>query len=317
MRTSHSELNETVLAVIIRRCLPPARNTRAPLPKLLSQSQIGAFNRDGFVAPVRAISGERALYYRRCLEAFEAKYPDARIKLDQKAHLLCPWVDEMIREPGILDATEDLLGPNILCWGTSLRAKQADGKTFAGWHQDTAYADVKPIVLIVALALSSSRSADGCIRGIPGSHLGPLLPHKEAFDTHSLLTREQFIDAAVDQSAAVNFELDAGDAAFFNNAIIHSSNPNLGRDRRILFLLEMIPTHAYQHSPRESATLVRGRDSLGNFDVDPRPRTEMGTTELTAWQRAVEIQASVLFRGAQRPPRALAGMTSGKPPTGA
>ena len=79
----------------------------------------------------------------------------------------------------------------------------------------------------------------------------------------------------------------------------------------------MIPTHAFQHSPRESATLVRGHDTHGNFDVDPRPQTEMGAAERIAWQRAVEIQASVLFRGAQRPPRALAGMISGKPPTGA
>jgi hypothetical protein len=43
----------------------------------------------------------------------------------------------------------------------------------------------------------------------------------------------------------------------------------------------------------------------------------MGAAELAAWQRAVEIQASVLFRGAQRPPRALKGMTSGMPPSGA
>jgi len=179
------------------------------VPKILSQSEIDAFHRDGFVSPMRAMPEERALYYRRSLESFEANYPDARIKLDQKAHLLCPWVDEMIREPRILDATEDLLGPDILCWGTSLRAKRADGKTFAGWHQDTAYADVRPIVLIVALALSSSRATDGCIRAIPGSHRGPLLPHKEAFDTHSLLTREQFIDASLEESAAVDFELDA------------------------------------------------------------------------------------------------------------
>lgn len=45
--------------------------------------------------------------------------------------MICPWIDEMIREPGLLDATEDLLGPDLLCWGTSLRAKAADGKTFA------------------------------------------------------------------------------------------------------------------------------------------------------------------------------------------
>jgi ectoine hydroxylase-related dioxygenase (phytanoyl-CoA dioxygenase family) len=286
------------------------------MPKVLSPAQIEAFDRDGFVAPVRAIPERRAIDYRRQLEAFEARYPDDRLKLDQKAHMICPWVDEMIREPGILDATEDLIGPDILCWGTSLRAKQPDGRTFAGWHQDTAYADVKPIVVIVALALSPARSGNGCIRGIPGSHRGPLLPHKEAFATDSLLSREQYIDAAFDETPTADFELDPGEIALFNNAIIHSSKPNFGSDRRILFLLEMVPTLAYQHAPRESAVLVRGQDSHGNFDTDPRPQTEMGATELAAWERAVAIQASVLFRGAQRPPRALHGMTSGRAPGG-
>src|SRR5262249_20111655 len=113
-----------------------------------------------------------------------------------------------------------------------------------------------------------------------------------------------------------DFELEPGEIALFNNAIIHSSNANHGPDRRIIFLLEMVPTHAYQHHPRESATLVRGADRYGNFDVDPRPQAELGEAELAAWQRAVEIQASVLFRGAARPPRALQGMTSGTPPGG-
>jgi ectoine hydroxylase-related dioxygenase (phytanoyl-CoA dioxygenase family) len=259
----------------------------------------------------------RAGWYRERLEAFEAAYPDDRLKLDQKAHMICPWVDEMIREPALLDAVEDLVGGNILCWGTSLRAKQPDGKTFAGWHQDTAYADVRPIVVIVALALSPASRENGCIRAIPGSHRGQLLPHKEAFRTDSILSREQYIDAPVDEAAAVDLALNPGEIALFDNAIIHSSKPNFGRDRRIIFLLEMVPTRAYQESPRESATLVRGEDAFGHFDVDPRPQTEMGQDELAAWHRAVEIQASVLFRGAQRPPRALHGMTSGRPPSGA
>ena len=59
--------------------------------------------------------------------------------LDQGASLLCPWIDEFTRLPGLLDPMEDLLGPDLLVWGVSLRLKEADGKTFAGWHQDTAY----------------------------------------------------------------------------------------------------------------------------------------------------------------------------------
>jgi hypothetical protein len=287
------------------------------MPKLLTPTQISGFERDGFVSPVRAMSERRADWYRERLEAFEAAYPDDRLKLDQKAHMICPWVDEMIREPAILDAVEDLVGGDILCWGTSLRAKHPDGKAFAGWHQDTAYADVRPIVVIVALALSRAGSENGCIRAIPGSHRGKLWPHKEAFRTDSILSREQYIDAPVDEAAAVDLALNPGEIALFDNAIIHSSKPNFGRDRRIIFLLEMVPTTAYQESPRESATLVRGEDAFGHFDVDPRPQKEMGQDELAAWHRAVEIQASVLFRGAQRPPRALHGMTSGRPPSGA
>jgi len=287
------------------------------MPKLLTPTEIAGFERDGFVSPVRAMSESRAGWYRERLEAFEAAWPEDRLKLDQKAHMICPWVDEMIREPAILDAVEDLIGKDILCWGTSLRAKRPDGKTFAGWHQDTAYADVRPIVIIVALALSRAGSEEGCIRAIPGSHRGKLLPHKEAFRTDSLLSREQYIDAPVDETAAVDLALNPGEIALFDNAIVHSSKPNFGRDRRIIFLLEMVPTSAYQDSPRESATLVRGKDAFGHFDVDPRPQREMGQDELAAWHRAVEIQASVLFRGAQRPPRALHGMTSGRPPSGA
>ncbi len=286
------------------------------MPKILTDDQVKGFFENGFVAPIRVMEEADAKSYRASLEAFEAKYPDDRLKLDQKAHMICPWVDEMIREPRMLDACEDLIGPDILCWGTSLRAKNADGKTFAGWHQDTAYADVKPIVLIVALALSPCGKENGCIRGLPGTHKGPLFPHKEAFGTSSLLTREQSIDAPLDETKAVDFALEPGEVAIFNNAICHSSNANFGKDRRIIFLLEMIPTHAYQHFPRESAALVRGADKFGNFDVDPKPREEMGKAEIAAWEKAVAIQAQVLFRGAQRPPRALKGMKSGVAPTG-
>ena len=283
----------------------------------LTPQQVSDFDRDGCAFPFRVLSTEQAAHYRHCLEQHEAiAGKPLQGNWRHKTHLLFTWADRLVHHPKILDAVENLIGPDILCWGTSLRAKAADGKTFAGWHQDTAYAEVKPIVVIVALALSPSRAENGCIRAIPGSHRGPLLPHKEAFKTDSLLSREQYIDSDFDRSAAVDLALESGEIALFNNAIVHGSNPNFGADRRILFLIEMVPTRAWQQAPRESAALVRGSDAYGNFDVDPPPRREMGAAELAAWQRAVEIQASVLFRGAQRPPRALAGMTSGKPPGG-
>ena len=273
----------------------------------LTQQQVDDFYTHGFHSPVRVMSHDEALHYRRCFESFEQRFPGDVIKLDQKAHMLCPWIDEFIRLPGFLAPLHDLLGPNLLCWGTSLRLKESRTKSFASWHQDTAYADIKPIVVICALALSPSTPKSGCIRVIPGSHQWDLLPHQENFGTDSILTREQSISAPLDDSTAVDLILQPGEVGFFNNAICHGSGPNESDDRRIVFLIEIVPTHAYQHEPRESAMLVSGEDEHHNFDEDARPVSEMDAGALAAWRQRVEVQATVLFRGANRPPRALGG----------
>jgi hypothetical protein len=280
------------------------------MPKVLSEAACRAFDRNGYHPPRRAMSERDAARYRAELERFERERPADVHRLDQGASLLCPWIDAFTRHPGLLDPIEDLLGPNLLVWGVSLRNKNPDGKTFAGWHQDTAYCDIKPIVVIAVLALSDCSEKAGCLRVIPGSHRWDVLPHKEHFGTDSLLTREQTIDAAFDTSGAVSLPMKAGEFVCINNAICHSSGPNRSADRRIIFLVEYVPTHAYQHEPRESAMLVRGQDAFGNFDVDPRPATEMSSEAVEAWERKVEIQASVLYRGAARPPRALAARTT-------
>ncbi len=275
------------------------------MPKRLSEAERRDFRERGYCRPLRALDAGEAARYRAALERFERRWPGERHMLDQGASLLCPWIDEFIRHPGLLDPMEELLGSDLLVWGVSLRLKEPDGRTFAGWHQDTAYCDIRPIVVIAALALSDCGGDAGCLRVIPGSHRGALLPHREHFGTDSLLTREQQIDAPVDESAAVRLPMAAGEVVFFNNAICHSSGPNRSRDRRIVFLIEYVPTHAYQHEPRESAMLVRGVDRFHNFDADPRPAEEMSEAARAAWRRKVEVQADVLYRGAAHPRRAL------------
>ena len=272
----------------------------------LSEAERRGFREAGYCGPVRVMSADEAGRHRAALERFERRWRGERHMLDQGASLLCPWIDEFTRLPGLLDPMEDLLGPNLLVWGVSLRLKEPDGRTFAGWHQDTAYCDIRPIVVIAALALSDCGSEAGCLRVIPGSHRGALLPHREHFGTASLLTREQQIEAPIDEAAAVTLPMAAGEAVLFDNAICHASGPNVSAERRIVFLIEYVPTHAYQNEPRESAMLVRGVDRFHHFDVDPRPAEEMSPAAQAAWRRKVEVQAEVLYRGAAHPARALA-----------
>jgi hypothetical protein len=124
------------------------------MPKILSPADIAQFDRDGYTRPVQVLAPDEVKHYRARLESFEARYPEHMKKLKSKSHLLCPWVLEIAEHRRILNVFEDLLGPNILCWSMAWRIKKPDGETFAGWHQDTAYGGVKPLLAFGALAFS-------------------------------------------------------------------------------------------------------------------------------------------------------------------
>jgi len=189
------------------------------MPNVLTEAQVRAYERDGCLSPVRAMSAERARHYRAKFEALEARVTDIK-KMKTKSHLLCPWVLEIAEDPYLLDVFEDLIGPNIRCWSMAWRVKKADGETFAGWHQDSSYGAALPVVL-GGLALSECGVKQGCLRGIPGSHRWGILEHAEKDDPKSILARGQYITDPFDDSKAVDFELEPGEMVLFDNSLIH------------------------------------------------------------------------------------------------
>jgi hypothetical protein len=95
------------------------------VPKLLSEDAVAAFRRDGFYSPVRVMPRDDAAKYRRALEAHEAKAGQPlQGNWRHKTHLLFTWADELVHHPKIVDAVEDLLGPNILCWTTNFSSRR-------------------------------------------------------------------------------------------------------------------------------------------------------------------------------------------------
>jgi non-haem Fe2+, alpha-ketoglutarate-dependent halogenase len=278
------------------------------VPKILTEARTRAFEEQGFLSPVRAISADRARQYRARFESLEARFPGDIKKMKTKSHLLCPWVLEIAEDPDVLDLFEDLIGPDIRCWSMAWRVKPADGQTFAGWHQDSVYGSPIPVVL-GALALSPCGPTQGCLRGIPGSHRWGHLRHEESDDSKSILARGQFIVDPFDESAAVDFTLAPGEMVMFHNSLVHGSAPNLGPDRRMLLLVEMVPTWASRPRSRESAMLVRGVDTHGTFDDEPRPDGEFTETALANWQRVVDARARRLFEDSRMAPSVAYGGT--------
>jgi len=269
------------------------------MPNLLSRSEVESYRRDGFVSPVRVMSAADAHEYRRALEAHEARAgAPLQGNFRHKTHLLFTWADELVHHPLILDAVEDAIGPDILCWTTNFFIKEANSPGFVSWHQDSTYWGLDPDEVITAwVAFTEVTPENGYMQVIPGSHLVDQLPHVDTFHKDNLLSRGQEIAVEVDKSKAVGIALHAGEMSLHHIKLVHGSDANRSNDRRIGLAIRYIPTYVRQTKVRDSAMLVRGTDKFHNFDPEPRPKGDLDESALAAHADSVARQVKALYDG--------------------
>jgi len=262
------------------------------MPKALTEAQLETFKRDGYACPIPLLTPAEVAEYRRRFEELEAVTgAEAQSRYRIKAHVPFPWLSELIRHPRLADAFEDVGGPDVIIWGTSWFTKKAHDVRFISWHQDSTYYGIDPPESITAwIALSPARRDSGCMRVIPGSHLGDaVVPHKETYDPNNLLSRGQTIEN-VDESTATFMELNPGEFSLHHNKLFHSSEPNHSDDARIGFAVHIAPAYCRQSQyDGATAVVVRGQDRNGFWKPEPYPRFDFDPVCLeeldAAWTR--------------------------------
>ncbi len=264
----------------------------------LNQDQIEQFKRDGYVHPIKIMGHDEAGALRRKLETREAMQ-GGQLEPGQrsKSHLLFKWLDDLIRDHRILDPVEQLIGPNILCWNTIFWIKDVGSESFVSWHQDTRYWGLSSDQVVTAwLALSPASIESGCMRVMPGTHEGDVLPHEDRYDEANMLTRGQEITDGVDDDRAVHMPLAVGEMSIHNYRLAHASGPNHAPDRRIGVSMHFMPTDTQQIvGSWDSAALVRGSDSHGNFTPTPIPNADFDPEAMAFHARASEAVREVLY----------------------
>jgi chlorinating enzyme len=271
------------------------------MPKILTETQIERFRCDGCVFPVRVMSEAEALAIRSKLEDYERRSGGPLAgDLRHKTHLLFSWLADLVRNSRIVDAIEDLYGPNLLCWTTNFFIKEANNPAFVSWHQDSTYWGLStPDVVTAWVALTPSNHANGAMTFIPGTHKSDQLEHRDTFAKNNLLTRGQEVAVDVDESKAVTIELRPGEISLHHVRLVHGSPANPSNDRRIGFAIRYIPTSVSQVAGEDSATLVRGVDTFHHFDPEPRPSSDMQPDFVALHRRITERNAQILYRGTQ------------------
>jgi ectoine hydroxylase-related dioxygenase (phytanoyl-CoA dioxygenase family) len=267
----------------------------------LSNAQATAYREQGILFPLPALSPAEVEECRAALARIEALPEPARSRaLKSKSHLVSRTLAQVIRKPAILDAVEQLVGPDLLVWGSSFFNKAGGTPDYVSWHQDATYWGLEPPDIVTAwVALTPSTAANGCMRVVPGSQKWPIMPHRETFAEGNLLSRGQEIAVEVKDGDAVDVVLAPGQMSLHHVLIAHGSEPNRSTEPRIGFAIRYIGGHVRQtKAAHDTATLVRGRNVAGTFELEREPRGELDPADL-------DYQANI-HAGAPHLPKAAA-----------
>ncbi len=258
--------------------------------KALTQEQVDSYHYNGFLFPIPGLAPDEVATCLAGLQRLESELgcpvAQADVKWRSHAYAHSPWFNDLIRHPRILDAVEDVIGPNILVWTSTFFIKEPNSPTYAAWHQDGTYFGLEPKEQVSAwVALTDATAEAGCMeqlsfRGAPRQYR-----HAALGLAHSINRAGQTIMEPFDDTEAVAMTLPTGSFSLHHEMAVHRSAPNRAAHRRIGIGLNYIPTHVRVDSPiRLKAMLVRGKDTYGHFDLIAPPAAERDAAALAVHQ---------------------------------
>ena len=205
-----------------------------------SKFSLTQLNQEGYTGPVKLLTSEEATNGRKeffkTIKQTEQNAGPTSVK-PGGFNLKYKWAHEISINEKILDYVELALGSNIILWATVFWYKEPHNTKYIPWHQDASYWPMEPRINLTAwIALGKTFSANGCLRLIPGSHKTWLDDDYQKLDETSSFSRG--LDSEqVNESNAVDIEMEPGEVVFFSEATLHGSNANTSNIPRLGYSL--------------------------------------------------------------------------------
>ncbi len=252
----------------------PCTNTR---PQVLTHAQIEQFNDAGYVAGLRIFDATEAATNRRYFDGLLARVLAAGgdSYSISSAHLKYGPVYDLLTHPRLVALARDLLGDDVVAWGSHFFCKMpGDGKTVT-WHQDASYWPLSPSrAVTVWLAIDDADVDNACMRFLAGSHhFGHLTYRPSDPAEHNVLN--QTIDRPEQYGTPVNVELKAGEASIHCDLLLHGSEANRSTRRRCGLTLRYCAASVRADlSWNAKGVVVSGSDPSGHWANPPRPEAQ-------------------------------------------
>ena len=243
------------------------------VPRTLSIEDVEHFRREGYLLPHRQLFSEEKLA--RLEQIFNEHLADKGTKLSDELdtpHYRDDRLLDFLLSDEVLDTVEPLVGPDIALWSSHFISKDPFTGRATPWHEDSAFwegrFDAYDRIVTIWLALENpSTTENGCMRVIPGSHLaGGFSDNYVPTDMTEKTFHAEI--AEVDESQAVDFELQRGEFSMHDGRIVHGAKPNHSPVRRTGYTMRYFPSSVkmLEVPQNEGWTiwLARGRDLAGN-----------------------------------------------------
>ena len=270
--------------------------------KVLNEGEVTQWRREGFLSPFPFLTADELRSCRDGLRRFEAWLGEPvnavpEMKWRTMPCLIMPWAARLAHDLRILDAVEDLLGPDLLIYTSTFFIKEPHSPTIAAWHQDSTYYGLEPKEEVtVWIALTEANEAAGCMEALSFHGRPRQLRHASHVVEHSVNRASQMIVEPLDDANPTSMPLAAGAFSMHHGLCSHRSGPNSANHRRIGLGLNYIPTHVRPAgSVKPAAMLVRGTDRFRHFE-----RVEPAKAELDPEGVAVHDWAVALHRDCYR-----------------
>ena len=262
---------------------PPGRGS-----KLLGPEEVRRYEEEGIVFPVPLVPPGEVTRFQEGFRELEVRAGGVQ-KYTSFPHMFFPWAWELATFPRLLDAAEDLIGPELVIDSSVLLCKYARDPAFAPWHQDGVYSGWYKTPSVSAwIAIVDATPANGCMQVIPGSHRGGRMAHSDEVREDSLFGPGAEMEVEVDETKVVCVALGAGEASFHHSSIVHGSPPNRSDQKRISLIVRFVTPLFRDRQATAPAVRVRGSADLSHMTLQETPPSGEPDECFARWQAFAE-----------------------------
>jgi non-heme Fe2+,alpha-ketoglutarate-dependent halogenase len=245
-------------------------------------SDVQRYQQNGVVLPKRILSEEEIAPIQKEFSSMEGAF-GGKLPYTVNLHSNLRWAYDLTLHPKILDYITPFLGDEIGVIGSMILAKYPKTDSYVSWHQDGVNSNWDPEHSIsIWLALSESNAQNGCMQVIPKTHLNSKQEHVFYTDENNMHYKSHGIALEVDESKALNLELQPGEISIHHNNIIHGSKPNTSDTKRIGLVIRYIkPKYV---DPDKSIIYARGKTRYNHINAIQRPNAFLAKSNRAAYR---------------------------------